>query len=53
MSLVGLLSTVCIITNKLHESLRLFNLRPSLYILKQKAAILITCCIVRKFSVGK
>ena len=51
MSLVGLLSTVFIITYKLHESLRLFNLRLSLYIIKQKAAILNTCCIDRKFSV--
>jgi len=37
-----------IIINKLHESLKLFNIRPDLYILLQKAAILNTCRIVTK-----
>jgi hypothetical protein len=43
------LSTTGIIPNKLHESLKLLNLHPALYIHIQKAVILNTCCIVRKF----
>jgi hypothetical protein len=34
------LFTTGIIRNKLHESLKLFNLRPGLYILMQKAVVL-------------
>jgi len=51
MSLVGLLSTVCVVTNKLHECFRMLNLRTSLYILKQKAAVLNICCKVRMLPV--
>ena len=43
------LSTMGNITNKLHESLKLLNLRPALYILMQIAVILDTRRIVRKF----
>ena len=43
------LSTTCIIPNKLHESLKLLNPHPVLYILMQKAVTLNTCRIVRKF----
>ena len=35
-----LLPTTGIIPNKLHESLKLLNLRPDLYILKQEAVSL-------------
>jgi hypothetical protein len=38
-----------IILNKLHDSLKLLNLRPALYIPMQKAVILNTCRIARKF----
>jgi len=37
---------IIIIINKLHESLKLFNIHPDLYILQQKAVILNTCRIV-------
>ena len=37
------LSTTRITPNKLNESLRLLNLRPALYILKQKTVIFSTC----------
>jgi len=37
-----------ILLKRLHKSLKLLNLHPALYILKQKAVILNTCCIVRK-----
>ena len=43
------LSTTGIITNKLHESLKLLNLRPALYILMPIAVILDTRRIVRMF----
>jgi len=43
-----LLTTTGIIPNKSSESLKLFNLRPGLCLLKQKAVILNTCRIVRK-----
>ena len=36
--------TTGIIPNKLHETLKLLNLRPGLHILAQKAIILNTCC---------
>jgi hypothetical protein len=36
-----------IISDKLHDSLKLLNLRPALYILMQKAVILNACLIVR------
>jgi hypothetical protein len=35
--------------NKLHESLKLLDLHPALYILVQKEVILNTCHIVRMF----
>ena len=38
-----------IILNNLHESLKLRNLRPALYIVMQKAVILETRRIRRKF----
>jgi hypothetical protein len=47
------LSTTGIIPNKLHESLKLLNLFPALYIQMQKAVILNTCDIVRKFLAEK
>jgi hypothetical protein len=37
------LSKMGIIPNKLHESLKVHNLRPAVYILTQKAVILNTC----------
>ena len=40
-----------IIRDKLHDSLKLLHLRPALYSLMQKAAILNTSRIVRKFLV--
>jgi len=43
------LSTVGIFPNTLHRILELFNPRPVLYSLTQKAAMLNTCRIVRKF----
>ena len=43
------LSITGIIPNKLHKSLKLLNLWPGLYILMQKALVLNTFCIVRKF----
>jgi hypothetical protein len=43
------LSTMGVIPNKLHESLKLLNLHPDLYILIQKAVILNTCSTLRKF----
>ena len=43
------LSTTGIIPNKLHESFKLLNLRPALYILIQKAVIFNICRTVRKF----
>jgi hypothetical protein len=42
------LFTTGIIPNKLHESLKLLNLRPALYILMQKLVVLYTCRIVGK-----
>jgi hypothetical protein len=44
-----LLPTAGIIPNKLHEGFKPLNLHPGLYILMQKAVILNTCRIVRKF----
>ena len=41
------LSIICYIPNKLHESLKVLNLSPAVYILMQKAVILDTCYIVR------
>jgi hypothetical protein len=43
------LSTTGIVTNKLHESLTLLNLRPALYVTTRKAVILNTCRIVGYF----
>jgi hypothetical protein len=43
-------STTGIIRNKLHESLKLLNLRPVLYILMHKAVTLNACRIARKFT---
>jgi hypothetical protein len=43
------LYTLHIIQHKLHKSMQLLNLCPAIYILMQKAVILNTCCIVRKF----
>jgi hypothetical protein len=43
------LSTMGIIPNRLHKSLKLLNLHPALYILVQKAEVLNTCRIVRMF----
>jgi hypothetical protein len=45
--------TMSIIPNKLHESLKLLNLHPTLDILMQAAVIFNTCCIVRKFLAEK
>jgi hypothetical protein len=42
------LSTTTIIRNRLHECFKLLNIRPGLYILKQKAVILNTSCVFRK-----
>jgi hypothetical protein len=42
------ISTTGIIPNKLHESLKLLNHHPALYILMQKAVILNTCRMGRK-----
>ncbi|XP_063891684.1 uncharacterized protein LOC135117143 [Helicoverpa armigera] len=42
-------STTGVIPNHLHHSLKLIELKDSTYILLQKAAILNTCRIVRKF----
>jgi len=44
-----LLSTRIIIPNNLHESLKVLNLAPALYIIMQKALVLSTCNTVRKF----
>jgi hypothetical protein len=44
------LSTMGIIPNKLHESLKLLNLHPGLYILMPEAVILNPCHIVRKLG---
>jgi len=41
--------TMGIIPNKLHESLKLLDLRPGLHILMQKVVILNTCCTVKMF----
>lgn len=43
------LSTTGIIPKQLHQSLKTLNLPPTIYYLLQKAAILNTCRIVRKF----
>jgi hypothetical protein len=43
------LHTLHTFQHKLHESMKLLNLCPALYILMQKAVILNTCRIVRKF----
>jgi len=40
---------MAIIPNQLHEGLKLLSLRPTLYVLMQKAVILNTWRIVRKF----
>jgi len=45
-----LLSTMGIISNKLHESLKLLNLRPGLYLPMPEAVILNPCHIVRKLG---
>jgi len=47
------LSTVGIIPNTLHRILELFNPRPVLYSLTQRAAMLNTCRIVGKFLAEK
>jgi len=44
-----LLSTTCTFSNKLHESLKLLNIRPAPYILMQKAVTLNTCRIESTF----
>ena len=36
------------IIKKITQNLKLLNLHPALYILKQKVVIINTCCIVRK-----
>ena len=46
--LLTVLSSTGIILNKLHDSVKLLNLRPILYIPMQKAVILNTCRTVRK-----
>jgi len=38
-----------VLLKRLPKSLKLLNLHPALYILKQKAVIINICCIVRKF----
>ena len=43
------LSATGIISNKLHEILKLLDLRSAVYILTQEAVILNTCREVRKF----
>jgi hypothetical protein len=43
------LSTIGIITNKLHNSFILLSLHPGLHILMQNAVILNTFHVVRKF----
>ena len=43
------LSTMSIIPNKLHKSLKLLNLHTALYILMRAADTLITCHIIRSF----
>jgi len=43
------LPTKGIVPNKLHKSLKLLTLHPAVYILMQKAVILIHSHIVRKF----
>jgi hypothetical protein len=43
------LSTEGIVTDRLQESLKLPDLRPAPYIIMQKAVIICTCPIVRKF----
>ena len=40
-----------VLLKRLHKSLKLLNLHPALHILKQKAVILNTCCVVKKFFV--
>ena len=45
----SVLFTAGIITNKLHDSLKLLNICPALYILMLKAVALNTCRTVRKF----
>jgi hypothetical protein len=47
------LSTERIITGRLQGSLKVSDLRPALYIIIQKAVILSTCRIVRKFLAEK
>jgi hypothetical protein len=44
------LSTRGIIPNRLHDSLKLLNVRPAVCILTKKIVIMNTCRIVRKFS---
>jgi len=41
---------VCIIPNRLHDSLKLLKLRPAVCIVIKKTAILNTCRVVRKIS---
>jgi len=43
------LPTTVTVPDKLHESIKWINLRPGIYIPTQKAVILNTCRIVRKF----
>jgi hypothetical protein len=43
------LPTTTIIPNKSHERLKLLNFALALYVIMQKAVILSTCFIVRKF----
>jgi hypothetical protein len=48
--IVLVLSTVGIIPNRLHDSLKLLNLRSAVCILIKKTVLPNTCRIVRKFS---
>jgi hypothetical protein len=44
-----ILTTMGFVPKKSHESLKLLNLHPALYILMQKAAIINACSIATKF----
>jgi len=46
---ISIVQSTTAIPNKLHETLKLPNIHLALYILMEKAAMLKTCCIVRKF----
>jgi len=47
--IIQLLLCTCITRNNLHRTSKLLNFHPALYSLTQKAVILNTCCIVRKY----